>query len=631
MRAAQESSADLFRAVIGTLPDGLAVFDETTSLMLCNDAFAALNPQLSDILTPGVKWSVLLREAIKRNAFAADFRERMERAASRAMSGLHTPSQIELELLNGSVHEMLFQSAPAGGLLLIQRDVTERRRIEEGEREAEAILGQVLEACPANLVMSRVGDGRILYRSPAATQLLGPIRSFHEHFASREERADFITALLPDGCVDDMAVAGRRPDGRIFPCLISARLIEYRGEEVVVSSSVDISKEVVLRKTLAEQREQIFQAEKMSALGELLAGVAHELNNPLSVVVGHAMMMREEVSDPEMLRRVGKISDAAERCARIVKSFLAMAREQPAQLAPTDLCDTIGMAIDALSHGADGLETQVTLEIGDALPPVMADAHQLAQVVINLVTNADQAIRASGRGKCISVSAGTADSGQEVWFSVSDDGPGIPNTIRNRIFEPLFTTKEVGEGTGIGLAFCHRVITAHSGTIRLEDNAPGARFIITLPVCATTAPKRAPDIITASPLRRARVLVVDDEPEVVELVSEILSKDGFEIDSAASAEAALALIETRQHALILTDLNMPGMGGKGFFEMVSARRPALARRIGFVTGDTMSPPVRRFLEDSGQPYLEKPIAPAELRSLARRMLEAAEASEASGS
>lgn len=631
MRAAQESSADLFRAVIGALPDGLAVFDDTASLTLCNDAFTALNPLLSDILTPGVKWSVLLREAIKRGMFTAEFRERMERAATRAMSGLHTPSELELELLNGSVHELLFQPAPAGGLLLIQRDATERRRSEESEREAEAILGQVLEACPANLVMSRVGDGRILYRSPAATQLLGPIRSFHEHFASREERADFITALLPDGRVDDMAVTGRRPDGRTFPCLISARLIEYRGEEVVVSSSVDISKEVALRKTLSEQREQIFQAEKMSALGELLAGVAHELNNPLSVVVGHALMMREEVSEPDMLRRVDKISVAAERCARIVKSFLAMAREQPAQLVPTDLGETIEMAIEALSHGADGLATPVMLEIGDSLPPVKADSHQLAQVVINLVTNADQAIRASGHGVRIAVSAGKTDDGRAVWFAVSDDGPGIPDTIRNRIFEPLFTTKQVGEGTGIGLAFCHRVITAHNGTIRLEDGTPGARFVITLPVCESAALEIKPEISAGAAPRRARVLVVDDEPEVVELVSEILSKDGFDIDAAASAEAALALIETRQHAMILTDLNMPGIGGKGFFEMVAARRPALARRIGFVTGDTMSPPVRRFLEGSGQPYLEKPIAPAELRSLARRMLDAVEASEEHGS
>lgn len=624
MRTAQESPADLFGAVIGALPDGLAVFDDAATLMLCNDAFTTLNPALSDVLVPGVKWPVLLREAVKREVFPAEFGMRMERAAARAMSGLHTSSVLEMDLVNGSVHELLFQPAPDGGLLLIQRDVTERRRIEQSEREAEAILGQVLEACPANLVMSRVGDGRILYRSPAATQLFGPIRSFHEHFASTEERADFITALLPDGGVDDMRVLGRRPDGRTFPCLISARLIEYRGDEVVVSSSVDITKEVALRQTLSEQREQIFQAEKMSALGELLAGVAHELNNPLSVVVGHALMMREEAADADTQRRIEKISLAAERCARIVKSFLAMAREQPVQLVASDLGDTIEMAIEALSNGADGLATPVALEIAEGLPLVMADTHQLAQVIINLVTNADQAIRASGRAGEITITAGPAPQGDAVRISVRDNGPGIPRQIRNRIFEPLFTTKGVGEGTGIGLAFCHRVVTAYAGTIRLEADGPGACFIITLPAAGTVEPPAGQEEAGGVIRRAARVLVVDDEPEVAELVSEILRREGFEIDAAHSAEAALALIETRQHALILTDLNMPGIGGRGFYEMVAARRPALARRIGFVTGDTMSPPVRAFLESSGQPYLEKPISPAELRGLARRMLEAAE-------
>ncbi|MDP3460371.1 MAG: PAS-domain containing protein, partial [Hyphomonas sp.] len=384
MQSALDSPAYLLRDVVGALADGLAVFDESAALVLFNDAFAMLNPALADILAPGLRWPVLLREAVNRQVLSNDMRQRVERAGHRAANGMPTPSLLEFELKNGAVQEMSIQPAASGGFMLIQRDITERRRAEESEREAEVLLGQVLEACPANLIMSRVGDGRILYRSPAATQLLGPIRSFHEHFASREERADFITALLPDGRVDDMEVTGRRLDGSTFPCLISARLIEYRGDEVVVSSSVCISKEVALRQTLAEQREQIFQTEKMSALGELLAGVAHELNNPLSVVVGHALMMREETRDAEALRRVEKISVAAERCARIVKSFLAMAREQPVQLAATDLAETLAMAIEALSQGAEGLATPTKLDVPGGLPPVLADAHQIAQVAINL-------------------------------------------------------------------------------------------------------------------------------------------------------------------------------------------------------------------------------------------------------
>lgn len=624
MQTAQDSPAEILRVVVGALADGLAVFDESATLVLFNDAFEKLNPALADILAPGLKWTVFLREAVNRQAIGNDMRQRIERAGHRAASGMPTPSLIEFEMKNGAVQEVSVQPAASGGFMLIQRDVTERRRAEESEREAEVLLGQVLEACPANLIMSRVGDGRILYRSPAATQLLGPIRSFHEHFASREERADFITALLPDGHVEDMEITGRRLDGSTFPCLVSARLIEYRGDEVVVSSSVCISKEVALRQTLAEQREQIFQTEKMSALGELLAGVAHELNNPLSVVVGHAMMLREETRDADVLRRVEKISVAAERCARIVKSFLAMAREQPAQLVRTDLAETLSMAIDALSQGADGLVTPTTLDVPTGLPPVLADAHQIAQVIINLVTNADQAIRSSGKAGSISIHAGVAPDGRSVWFSVTDDGPGIPEKIRSRIFEPLFTTKDVGEGTGIGLAFCHRVITAHAGTIRLDALEAGTRFYVSLPVAA-----QAPETTDSEqPVRHSpehvKVLIVDDEPEVVLLIGEVLRKDGFEIDVAPSAEAALSLIDAGVYDLILTDLNMPGMGGKGLYDAILARDPDLACRVGFVTGDTMSPPVRRFLEDSGQPCLEKPIAPADLRSLVRQMLQVIE-------
>jgi signal transduction histidine kinase len=618
MSADRDSSADLLRAVIGALSEGLAVFDQEDTLVLCNEAFRACNPLVADLVAPGVLWDVLLRESVARGALTYETRDRIERLGLRVANGEGQVPPMEYGSLSGCVYEIAMRRTSAGGLVVSQRDITERRRYEESEREAEALLGKVLEACPANLVMSRVGDGRIIYRSPAATQQLGAIRNFQDHFALRDDRADFVTALLPDGRVDDMRVTARRPDGSEFPCLLSARLIDYRGDDVVVSSSVDISKEIALRRTLAEQREQIFQAEKMSALGELLAGVAHELNNPLSVVVGHAMMMREEASDPDMLRRIDTIGVAAERCTRIVKSFLAMAREQPVRLAPMDLKETLELAVDALQQGADGLATPVELDIPEGLSPVLGDAHQIAQVVINLLTNADQAIRASGVGDAIRIVVRACEGAAE--FRVIDNGPGVPEAIRNRIFDPLFTTKDVGQGTGIGLAFCHRVVGAHGGSIRLEATPEGASFVVVLPA-ATEADPPSPDApATGGARASARVLVVDDEPTVAELIGEVLGKEGFAVDSAESAEAALALLECRSYVLILSDLNMPGLGGRGFFDAVGRVSPSLARRIAFVTGDTMSPSVRRFLEESGQPYLEKPVPPAELRRLARQML-----------
>jgi signal transduction histidine kinase/ActR/RegA family two-component response regulator len=611
---------ELLAEVIDALSEALAVFDENGLLITSNAGFRKVNAPIADLVSPGVAWDVLLREALARGMITPQIHDRLVWMEARLEDADRPVPSLEHVTPAGSVLEVGLMPTANGGFIITQKDITARRRYEEAEREADVLLRKVLEACPANVVMSRVGDGHILYRSPAATELLGTALNSREHFASREERADFITALLPEGRVDDMAVMGVRPDGSHFPCLISARLIDYRGDEVIVSSTVDVSKEIALRKTLSEQREQIFLAEKMSALGELLAGVAHELNNPLSVVVGHSLMMREEASDPEVLRRIEKISDAAERCAKIVKSFLAMARQQPVRLAPVDMRETIATAAEVLEQSADSLARMIVIDLPDRFPPVQGDAQQISQVIYNLVTNAHQAIRESGTGDKIRITARHDPEADVVEFRVSDNGPGVPKEIRSRIFDPLFTTKEVGKGTGIGLAFCHRVITAHAGEIRLLPGDGGATFAVRLPVARASAQAHGetPDATTGGV--RGRALVVDDEPEVAELIREILAREGFAVDSAASGEDALSLVRAHTYTAIFTDLNMPGIGGRGFHDAVAREMPEVAARIAFVTGDTMSPQVRAFLDVSRRRYIEKPIAPRELRDLVHRMM-----------
>jgi len=623
-KSAEQRSAshDMLREVMEAMSEGLALFDEEARLVRCNSGFRELNPLIADLLEPGIDWELILRESGQRGAISEDALDRLRWMENRLAIGSESSALLEIELQNGALHDIAMRQTPVGGFVVTQSDVSEKRQFEEHERQADILLRKVLEACPANVIMSRIGDGHIIYRSPAATELLGTTHNSQDHFASREERADFVTALLPDGRVDDMLVTGLRPDGSTFPCAVSARVIDYRSEEVIVSSTVDMSREVEMQRTLAEQREQIFQSEKMSALGELLAGVAHELNNPLSVVVGHALMLREETADPDILRRLEKISEASERCARIVKSFLAMARQQPARLAPMGLREAVETAVEALNAGANGLGVPVQIDFERDMPWTMGDADQLVQVIINLLTNADQAIAASGVGDRIVVTARYDRKDRMIEMRVSDNGPGVPKDIRSRIFDPLFTTKDVGKGTGIGLAFCHRVITSHNGQIRLEpDRGDGATFMIRLPVSLVAADDTADSSAKASSHEPARILVVDDEPDVAELIREVLLRDGFNVDHADSAEAALTLARNHGYALILTDLNMPGIGGRGFYEIVARDLPDLARRVGFVTGDTMSPSARGFLDSADRPYLEKPIAPSELRALARRMLE----------
>lgn len=615
MRAVDTSRDDLLTEVMEALHEGLAVFDENGCLVRFNRFFVTLNPPIADLIRPGARWELLLHEAHRRGAISGQARAEMDRMERAVAAGDIHPAPVEVEGPGGVLFEVAMNPTATGGFVLTERDITERKRLAHAEREVEEMLRRVLDACPAAVMMTRLEGGEVMYRSPAAIELLGRGKESHRWFARAAERADFLTALLPSGRVDGMQVTAIRPDGSEFPALISARQIEYRGEIVIVATVADRSDEIALRRALETQREQIFQAEKLSALGELLAGIAHEINNPLSVVVGHAMMLREEIDDADPLRRIGKITDAAERCSRIVRTFLAMARQKPAEMEPTRLDEAIEMAVEAVAAGATEFHAAVDCDIAPDLPEILCDAHQIAQVFINLLANADQAMRASGTGGRVRIKARAEPKAAGVVVLISDDGPGIPADLRARVFDPLFTTKAPGEGTGIGLAFAHRIVSAHGGSIRLLDRPGGATFEIRLPVHAP-APARGIDAeATVRHVPRRRILVVDDEPEVADLIRDLLHRDGHFVDSVTEAATALDLVTRQPYDLILCDVRMPGLDGPGFHARLSRAHPDMARRMAFVTGDTMARETSRFLADCDRPWIEKPILPDDLRRL----------------
>jgi len=614
------SQDGLFRELIDGFPHGIALFDADALLTYYNPAMLRLNPRLEDIFEPGLPWDRLLVEMVARGVLDRDDQQRLSQLESTLDQNDRPNARQVVEMRDQGYHEMLLVAVTGGGFVLDQRDVTKREMADEQDREADALLRQVMEACPANLVMSRMDDGQIIYRSPAAREVLGPGKKVNEHFVKQADLADFVTALLPQGRLDEVFTTLKDTDGITFPALVSSRLIEYRGEDVAVSSLVDITKEVEMRKMLAAQRERIFETEKMSALGELLAGVAHELNNPLSVVVGHALMLREETDDPEIMRRVGQIEAAAERCAKIVKSFLAMAREQKVEKQSLDLSELLDNALRTISEGDMQFGLDISRDIPAEAPMVYGDAGQLEQVFTNLLINAQQAVFKSGSAGGVAVAA-RPDRGRKLMvIDFKDDGPGIPAHIGKRVFEPLFTTKEVGQGTGIGLAFCHRVLTAHGGSIELIASEVGAHFRIHLPLAGEDLAGNEESAGKLEDSGRGHVLVIDDETDVAELISEILRRDGYSVDTVHSGEDGLEALADANYDAMLVDIKMPGIGGQGFLERVKAERPELVNRIAFVTGSTMSPDSRGFLDNSGCPYLEKPVAPADIRALAQQIV-----------
>jgi signal transduction histidine kinase len=376
-----------------------------------------------------------------------------------------------------------------------------------------------------------------------------------------------------------------------------------------------------LEETVRERTARLLQSEKVATMGSLLAGVAHELNNPLAVVMGQSTLLRESATDPGSIRRADKIVAGAERCVRIVRNFLALARQQPPSRGQVQLNRVVHEAVELLAYElrTDGVE--VSLQLADALPALWADGHQLHQVLVNLLANAHHAMRASRAPRRVTITT-RHDAGASVTLDVADSGPGIPAELHARIFEPFFTTKPVGQGTGLGLSLCRGIIEEHGGALTVAS-APGqgARFTITLPVLVRPEAAATPlETDAPRPTGPRAILVIDDEAEIAAVLAEMFARDGHRTDTVSNGAEALQQLARHAYDLVLSDTRMPIMDGAELYRELVRRFPALRQRIIFLTGDVLDPEKRRFLESTGAPVMMKPFDLNDVRRLVHRML-----------
>lgn len=618
LREARETLED----AIESLSEGFSIWDAEDRLVMCNSRYKDINSVCSDILVPGLTWEELVRTGAERGQFAnALGRVEEFMAESKKSHGPGRGTGFEYQHVDGRWFAGFSQKTRQGGRVGVRSEITERKQMEQALRSSEELVRRVLEACPVPVTMNHIESGEILYESPAAKELYAgdphtDQGAVLQRWANLDDRQKYIDALRETGRIDGWEIEKVKHDGTTLWTLESARLIDFRDEQVIVSSVLDLTERHEKDAEIARQREALHQGEKLSALGELLAGVSHELNNPLSVLVGQAQLLHETTADSEFAHRAEKISEAANRCARIVKSFLAMARQEPAQIRPSDINDVVVSALEITAYALRSSDIEVDLVLGSKLPPVMLDPDQFNQVVTNLIVNAQHALDDIDNARSLKIETSYDRQRRSVILAVSDNGPGIPDDVQTRIFEPLYTTKEVGVGTGIGLALCHRIVATHGGSVRVESQpGEGARFIISLPRSGTD-PSGDDDVtIDRAGEHPVRILVVDDEPDVAAVIAEILESDGHEVDVAHSGEDALKAISETSFDIILTDLRMPHLDGPGLYRRLETERPDLRDRIGFLTGDTLGQRAREFLRGADCPFIEKPVTAEELREL----------------
>jgi signal transduction histidine kinase/CheY-like chemotaxis protein len=361
---------------------------------------------------------------------------------------------------------------------------------------------------------------------------------------------------------------------------------------------------------------KILQTEKMAALGQLVSGIAHELNNPLTAIMGYAQLLLGRGQTSESLREAEHIYQEAERARRIVKNLLYFARESKPERSQANFNEIVERTLALRSYELKIENISVDCSIFPNLPTTLADPYQLQQVFLNLLVNAEQALLHSRGGGRVSIRT-YQPSAQRVAFEVADDGPGVPPDIASRIFDPFFSTKAPGEGTGLGLSIAYGIVKQHGGEVYFENQpSGGARFVVDLPLISAAKPESPreslPHEMHAAAVGASRILVVEDEASVANLIFDVLKGEGHYVECTLDSQEGLARLSRSRFDAILCDLRMPRLDGQGFYDALVRAGSVMKDRILFITGDTLAPRTRDFLEPRGLPHLDKPFLVEEL-------------------
>lgn len=523
---------------------------------------------------------------------------------------------------------LLRRTAPAGALLLVvARDPTEPElrllhgaanqiavhldRILAVREAAEHQLRALFEALPQGVVRLDA-ELRPRQANRAAHRLLGEGAADGAAFAAEMAELGLVDTLrrVARGGEKQAETEVRLPGDRTWAVTATRLPDPDTGSCGLVLVLADVSERRRAQQYMA-------QVEKMSSLGQLVSGVAHELNNPLASILGYAQLMAAGCADEKLRGRVAVLRSEAERCRKIVHSLLSFARRREPEVKPLSLNQSVLNVLSLMAYQLRVADVRVGSELDRDLPALLGDAHQLEQVLVNLLTNAHQALRPQGGGE---IRVRTAIEGEGVLLEVRDDGPGIPEAVRSRIFDPFFTTKEPGEGTGLGLALAYGIVSAHGGTIEACPVHPrGTAFRIRLPR-PPALPATGDEPGAALPPRGpcgGRVLVVDDEPAISELIRDALADDGHDVVIASDARQALEMSNRQRFDVVVSDFRMPGIDGRALHRELARADPALAARLLVTTGD-VGGDAESFASETGVVLLHKPF---DLEDLVRHVRE----------
>lgn len=615
-------------SAISAMPIGFALFDNDQKLVACNASYENIlqhdQQWISEQSVPTLSATLIRRLEASKGASLVE-RSEWQHAWLDAIKKGKQRNATEL-FDDGTWVDLSIQPVANEGFVTIANDVTHRRLLEIDLEKNEAQLRQILGGQPFPVMLVRASTGSILFASDAALSLLevdkddtleGAANTYLSNF-NEEQIAPIQNEMSGSASLREIVLT--RASGEKFPALFSSQDIAYAGVDARVISFIDISDIKELQSELATQREALFQSEKLNSLGTLLTGVAHELNNPLTVVVANSHVLALKNESDTVKTEIQSIIDAADRCAKIVRSFLDMARKNPGEKVNFDVAECVEEALDLAQFGLQEGKIKLEVNMANDLPAINGDPDQFAQVILNLIINAKQAVLQRERPRKIVVNMYLDQSGKHIELHVIDNGAGVPKSIQNSIFDPFFTTKKVGEGTGMGLSLVRNIVKSHGGNIELlNDDQQGGHFRILVPHVGHAMVSNA-DISAVSPEgRKQHILIVDDEPAVLSALESILVLHGHKVFAVGSGEEALNALGNCRFDGVLTDVRMPEMDGEQLFAEIQKNHPDMVERVAFITGNDLSEQTKAFLDVCNRPYLGKPFAPDEITQLLQDM------------
>jgi len=514
----------------------------------------------------------------------------------------------------------------------LSRDITEHRQAEEALRRSEERYRTVLEQMEEAYYELDITGNFTLFNDALCRQLgyskeelMGMnYRVYTPPEDVKKVFEPYNRVYRTGDPVKSFPVERIRKDGtRIFAEFSAFPLQNERGEIIGFRGIIrDITerKQAELERKQMEQRAQF--ASRLASVGELASGVAHEINNPLTGVIGYAHLLldRKDISQ-DIRHDLEIINEGAQRVAGIIRKLLTFARQQKPEQRFANINEIISTTLDLRTYELASNNIRVAFQPARDLPMTIVDSGQLQQVFLNLIINAETEMKLAKGGGKLSIKTEQVDN--TIRISFKDNGPGIAKENLEKIFDPFFTTREVGQGTGLGLNVCHGIITEHKGKIWVKSKlGRGATFIVELPIVTEDSQLvlLEPTVEEPKKVTKAKILVVDDEPVIRQFVSRVLSEEGHEVEAVDKAEDALERIKSKRYRLILLDIKMPGISGIELYKQFQEIAPSLMKRVAFITGDVMGKRTTDFLAKTKAPYMMKPFDAEQLKTEINRIL-----------